>query len=287
MTDHDDVPGGPEPGSPEGTESMSSLLSATKLATDPSDAARPRGSGAWDLLGLRPLVLFVDGVASRAGGRPELLCAWTLTREGRRELLALEPGQKDAPDRAWAFLAELKRRGLADPILVVTDGESPLFRASEISFATSLVQRCLAHHLRALSQRVPADVSSHVLHAVRAACEAPSPSLAATLRRDVARRHGAALPALVGHFERTFESCTTHLSLPRSLHRVARATLVTECVLAAERRLDVAATGAGASIESLRAALAAVLEEGCDMALPDADHRELEELRQRLARRAG
>lgn len=258
------------------------------MSTSTSAMDRTEGRAeARDLQDLRPLIVFIDGVAGRDTPRPDLLCAWALTWEGRRVLLALEPGLKDAPDHAWMFLADLKRRGLADPLVVVTDGESALLRASELCFPSALVQRCLVHHLRALGHRLPPGAGGHVLHAVRAACEAPSVNAAETLRRDVSRRHGASLPSLIFHFERTFDACTTHLGLPRSLQRLARATFVPECLLAAESRLAKDASRPDASFDALRSALAAVIGESPAVVVTEDDRRHLAGLSAHLARRAG
>jgi len=282
----------------------------TEERTGGTDAARRARSGRLDLgvrsatespavsdlRGLRPLIVFVDGVGdpgSPEATRSALLCAWAITWDGRRALLSLAQGCKDGTASCRAFFSDLKRRGLADPVLVVTDGESPLLRASEICFPTALTQRCLGHHMRFLGCRLPQGASGLVLHAVRAACEAPSPAAADALRRDVARRHAAAFPSLVAYFDLTLDSCTTHLHLPRSLHRVARTTLVAEWILAARRRLTEEGgdpSRAPFGLEALRDALELVLEEGGGITIGEEERVHLEALEActaRGARRAG
>jgi len=54
-------------------------------------------------------------------------------------------------------LRDLKARGLADPILTVTDGAPGLIRAVEEVLPRSLRQRCLAHQLRNLEAKVPQE----------------------------------------------------------------------------------------------------------------------------------
>ena len=95
--------------------------------------------------------LFVDGVAERLhAGMPReaVLCAWGITEEGRKVLLHLAPGTKEDTASCTAFFEDLKRRGLADPLLVVTDGAPGLIRAVETCFPRALRQRCLAHRMR-------------------------------------------------------------------------------------------------------------------------------------------
>lgn len=50
---------------------------------------------------------------------------------------------------------EAQARGLADPLLVAIDGAPGLIRAVEEVFPRSLRQRCLAHKIRNLQQKVP------------------------------------------------------------------------------------------------------------------------------------
>jgi hypothetical protein len=68
---------------------------------------------------------FVDGVAERLHAglpREAVLCAWGITEDGRKVLLHLAPGTKEDTASCTAFFEDLKRRGLADPLLAVTDG---------------------------------------------------------------------------------------------------------------------------------------------------------------------
>ena len=64
-------------------------------------------------------------------------------------------GTKEDPASCTAFFEDLKRRGLADPLLVVTDGAPGLIRAVETCFPRALRQRCLVHRLRNLQARRP------------------------------------------------------------------------------------------------------------------------------------
>jgi len=87
--------------------------------------------------------LFVDGVAERLHAglpREAVLCAW-ITEEGQKVLLHLAPGTKEDTPSCTAFFEDLKRRGLADPLLVVTDGAPGFIRAVETCFPRALRQR--------------------------------------------------------------------------------------------------------------------------------------------------
>jgi len=105
--------------------------------------------------------LFVDGIAERLHlGQPReaVLAAWGITSQGNKMLLGLLPGTKEDTASCKEFLRDLKSRGLVDPLLVVTDGAPGLIRAVEEVFPRSLRQRCLAHRIRNLEAKVPAEL---------------------------------------------------------------------------------------------------------------------------------
>lgn len=110
-----------------------------------------------DLADVRPLYLFLDGVAERlrpGQTREAVLSAWGVTWEGRQVLIHLAPGSKESTECCREFLEEMRRRGLTDPVLVVTAGAPGLVRAAEECFPASLRQRYLAHKVRNIVDEV-------------------------------------------------------------------------------------------------------------------------------------
>src|SRR3989454_3821074 len=159
---------------------------------------------------------FVDGVAERLHAglpREAVLCAWGITEDGRKVLLHLAPGTKEDTASCTAFFEDLKRRGLPDPLLAVTDGAPGLIRAVETCFPRALRQRCLAHRLRNLRSKAPESQWPEIAIRARACYEAASPALATLLREDFAQVYGRELPAVVQCFTDDFEACIAHLRL--------------------------------------------------------------------------
>ena len=89
----------------------------------------------------------------------------------------------------------MRRRGLPDPLLVVSDGAPGMIRAIEECLPRSLRQRCLAHKMRNLQSKVPEDVWPEFKARSMACYQAPSPALARLLRDDIAATY-ARDPAL-------------------------------------------------------------------------------------------
>jgi putative transposase len=183
--------------------------------------------------------LFVDGVAERLhAGMPReaVLCAWGITEDGRKVLLHLAPGTKEDTASCTAFFEDLKRRGLADPLLVVTDGAPGLIRAVETCFPRALRQRCLAHRMRNLRGKVPEATWPDVAIRARACYEAASPALATVLRDDFVQVYERDLPAAARCFLDDFDACTVHLRFPLRHRKVIRTTNLLERLFGEERR---------------------------------------------------
>lgn len=138
-----------------------------------------------DLSDPRIVYLFVDGIAERLHlGQPReaVLAAWGITESGQKVLLGLAPGAKEDTVSCREFLRDLTARGLVNPILVITDGAPGLIRAAEEVLPRSLRQRCLAHKVRNLEAKVPAELWREVKALAIAAYQAASPMLAELAR---------------------------------------------------------------------------------------------------------
>jgi putative transposase len=182
---------------------------------------------------------FVDGVAERLHAglpREAVLCAWGITEDGRKVLLHLAPGTKEDTVSCTAFFEDLKRRGLPDPLLAVTDGAPGLIRAVETCFPRALRQRCLAHRLRNLRSKAPESQWPEIAIRARACYEAASPALATLLREDFVQVYGREAPAVVQCFTDDFEACIAHLRFPLRHRKVIRTTNLLERLFLEERR---------------------------------------------------
>ena len=197
------------------------------------------GFATRDLSEFAVAYFFVDGVAERLHAglpREAVLCAWGITEDGRKVLLHLAPGTTEDTASCTAFFEDLKRRGLPDPLLAVTDGAPGLIRAAETCFPRALRQRCLAHRLRNLRSKAPETQWPEIAIRARACYEAASPALATLLREDFAQVYGRELPAVVQCFTDDFEACIAHLRFPLRHRQVIRTTNLLERLFLEERR---------------------------------------------------
>jgi len=192
-----------------------------------------------DLSEFEVVYLFVDGIAERLHlGQPReaVLAAWGILADGKKALLHLAPGTKEDTASCREFFQDLRRRGLPDPLLVVSDGAPGVIRAIEECFPRSVRQRCLAHKMRNLQSKVPDDVWPEFKARAQACCQAASPALARILRDDIVATYGNELPSAVACLEDDFEACIAHLKFPLAHRRAIRTTNLLERLFGEERR---------------------------------------------------
>jgi len=192
-----------------------------------------------DLSEYRIVYLFLDGVAERLrpGQRREaVLCAWGIDEEGKKHLLHLSPGTKEDTESLRGFLQDMKRRGLRDPLLVITDGAGGLIRAVEECLPRSLRQRCLVHKKRNLARKVPEDRWAEFKEHVNACYQAPSMEVARMMKDEVVTRYEKELPSAIRCFLEDFDACIAHLRFPLNHRKAIRTTNLLERLLEEDRR---------------------------------------------------
>jgi transposase-like protein len=183
--------------------------------------------------------LFIDGIAERlrpGQKREAVLAAWGFTGEGRKQLLHLMAGSKEDAETVTAFFEDMKLRGLADPLLVVSDGAAGIIKAIEVAFPRAARQRCLAHRMRNLAAKVPQDVWPELKVRAQAAYQAPSRAIARDLAAGVEADYGARYDSAVACFLDDFEACIAHLRFPVNHRRAIRTTNLLERLFVEERR---------------------------------------------------
>jgi transposase-like protein len=169
--------------------------------------------------------LFIDGIAERL--RPG---------QRREAVLGLMAGSKEDVETVRAFFQDLRARGLGDPLLVVSDGAPGIIRAIEECFPRSARQRCLAHRMRNLAAKVPADPWLEFKARVSACYQAPSRAIARQLAAGIRADCADLLPSALACFEDDFEACVAHLRLPVTHRRFIRTTNLLERLFVEERR---------------------------------------------------
>ncbi len=193
-----------------------------------------------DLAEHRVVYLYVDGSAERRRAglpRAAVLAAWGSGEDGRKVLLHLMAGSKEATETVRALFQDRRGRGLGDPLLVVSDGAPGVIRAIEEECCPrSARQRCLAHRMRNLAVKVPADLWPEFKARVTACYQAPSRAIARDLAAGIRADYAATVPSAVACFGDDLEACIAHLRLPVTHRRATRTTNPLERLFVEERR---------------------------------------------------
>lgn len=107
---------------------------------------------------LEVVYVWVDGVYVKAGLEKEkaaLLVVVGGLSDGRKVILAVEPGYRESTESWLGVLRDLKRRGMGSPRLVVGDGNLGLWGALGQVFPEAAEQRCWNHKLVNVLDKLP------------------------------------------------------------------------------------------------------------------------------------
>ena len=102
-----------------------------------------------DLSDKHYVYLWADGIYFQVrleADRPCVLVLIGATRDGRKELLAIEDGRRESKLSWHSVLTDLKRRGLKEaPAMAIGDGGLGFWAALEEVFPQTRHQRCWVH----------------------------------------------------------------------------------------------------------------------------------------------
>ena len=109
--------------------------------------------------------LFLDGshfkYHANAAAEP-VLAAWGIDTDGKPVFIGLEAASSESGDAWEGFLAGLGERGLACPLLVISDGAAGLVGAIDRTMGAALRQRCLIHRARNIVAKVPKHAQADI-----------------------------------------------------------------------------------------------------------------------------
>lgn len=187
--------------------------------------------------------VFLDGVVLKvrdARGKVRrrwVLVAYGITAQGRREVIAYQLARGESEASWTAFLQGMFLRGLEGGCLrlVITDGSTGLRAALGLVWPQVPLQRCGAHKLRNIADKVPKKEGSCVREAA-AMYRAPSRQQAQRSFQRWARKWRPTRPRAVASVERDLEELLTFYAFPPAHGRKIRTTNIIERAFREVRR---------------------------------------------------
>lgn len=192
----------------------------------------------WDQVEI--VYLFADGLYEpmRATGsnREAVLCLWAICGDGRKRLLDVVLGNRESREAWLECLRGLVQQGLRAPVLMTSDGAPGLTAALEEVFPEALRQRCLAHKVRNVTQKVSLADQAQVKADVQSAYYASSQEVARLVADAVVKKWQSTYPSAMASFLEDFEACIAYLRCPPDHHKYIRTTNLAERAIEEERR---------------------------------------------------
>ena len=186
--------------------------------------------------------LLLDGISVRirSAGRVQrrmILCAYGITREGKRELIDFLRVKAEGEDTWHNFLSDMWRRGLTGKALklVATDGQAGLIRALDRLWPRLAHQRCWAHKLRNLENKLKASQRS-CLDEAKLIYQAPNGKEALKLFNKWQKRWQSQAPKAVACLAEDVEELLAFFDCPPKHWKRVRTTNVIERAFVEVRR---------------------------------------------------
>jgi len=191
------------------------------------------------LSGLEVVYMWVDGVYVKAGlekDKSALLVAIGGLSDGRKVVLALEPGHRESSEGWSAVLRDLKNRGMNSPRMVAGDGNLGIWGALSNVYPGVSEQRCWNHKIMNVLDKLPKKAQAQGKLGLQGIFSAESQKQAEDKRNIFAgwcRKEGyqSAKEAL----ERDWERMVTFYQFPREHWKHLRTTNIVESPFAALR----------------------------------------------------
>jgi len=196
---------------------------------------------AWSsrsLKGLEPVYLWADGIYVKAGlekDKAALLVILAGLRDGRKVVLAVEPGHRESAATWGRILRGLRQRGLKVPRLVIADGHLGIWAALAEVFPEVAEQRCWNHKLINVLDRLPRRVQAEARALLKKIPYAKTREKAEQLRDQFVERYGGDHPAAAETLLRDWERMVTFYEFPREHWKHLRTTNPVESPFAAVR----------------------------------------------------
>ena len=207
-----------------------------------------------DLAGGEYVYVWVDGVHFNIRLEDDRLCTLVMIGarpDGEKELLAVEDGYRESTESWKTLLRDLKRRGMAAPVVAVGDGALGFWAAAREVWPETRAQGCWCHKLVNVLDKLPQRLQSRAKRALHemmyAECRADCEAARARFEVEYQPKYSKAVESLTANWERL----VTFFEFPAEHWKHLRTTNVIESPFATVRLRERATRGAGSRTKGL------------------------------------
>jgi putative transposase len=207
-----------------------------------------------DLAGREYVYVWVDGVHFNIRLEDDRLCTLVMIgarANGAKELLAVEDGYRESAESWKTLLRDLKRRGMAAPVVAVGDGALGFWAAAREVWPATREQACWVHKLVNVLDKLPPRLQPRAKRALHemmyAECRADCETARARFAAEFQPKYPKAVESLTANWERL----VTFFDFPAEHWKHLRTTNVIESPFATVRLRERTTRGAGSRTKGL------------------------------------
>ncbi len=181
---------------------------------------------------------WADGIYVKAGlekDKAALLVVIGAMSDGRKEVLAIQPGYRESTESWLKLLRDLRDRGLSVPLLLMADGGLPIWNAADQVWPQAAQQRCWNHKIINVLNDLPKHAQGKARALLTQISYAETQEEAEARRDTFVARHRDRYPEAVDTLERDWERMVTFYDFPEQHWQHLRTTNPVESPFAAVR----------------------------------------------------
>lgn len=176
------------------------------------------------------VVLFIDAVHLKVRRNDgvvliALYVIYGITAQGKREIVALYPGQGTESATEWGrCLQDLKNRGLQDVLIICSDGLTGLKSVLNELFPLAKTQRCIVHKIRNCFKLMDYEDSREILKQLKSIYMAVNEPAARLALQDFDRYWKGKYKTIVQMWEKDWDELMTCMDLSETLRKITYTT---------------------------------------------------------------
>jgi transposase-like protein len=165
-----------------------------------------------------------------------LMIAYGINREGKRDILAIEPMYEESEETWSEFFRKLKRRGVRKICLCVSDAHLGIQKALKKEWIGSSWQRCKVHFMRNIMARIPHKEKKRFAERLKQIWLQPDKQAALSMASPLIKDYEKRFPEAIQCLENGLEDSLQFYEFPEIDKRKISSTNVVERIIREIRR---------------------------------------------------